>query len=213
MTDWPLGLRVGPIREWPGILTPVRQRVRSQFSASWRDTTSLLRRELTNLHARNPELLVAIPAGDSNWRQDGYPRSNAQQEHPGVILSFDTSYGHLSYPTDTFTIWQDNLRAIAKSLEALRMVDRYGVTKSGEQYRGFRELEGAKPPTTFATAEDAAGFLRALSGSRAEVSDREGMRAAFRVAQRESHPDHGGDAGVFSDVMLAGEKLRAEGLL
>lgn len=42
--------------------------------------------------------------------------------------------GHLSYPCDTFTTLQDNLRVIALALEALRMVDRYGVTRRGEQY-------------------------------------------------------------------------------
>lgn len=90
--------------------------------------------------------------------------------------------------------------------------ERKGTVSSYPPFRPGDPLS-THPPTHFATVEDAAGFLRAMSGSSAEASDREGMRAAFRQAQRETHPDHGGDAGVFSDVMLAGEKLRTEGIL
>lgn len=211
MSDWPSNLTVAPIREWPGAPTP--RRTLSNFSASWSATLAELSREMRHLNAKNGELLVAIRPDD--FRLDGKPRANAKQEHPGVILSFDSSVGHLSYPCDTFTTWQDNLRAIVLALEALRKVDRYGVTKRGEQYRGFLAIEATAAPAGFATADDALAFLGKFAGlGLAEMKSIVGAPArALRRAQRETHPDAGGDAATFQRVSLAEAKLRAEGVL
>jgi len=205
MSAWPDGMTVAPIREWPGLLTARRQR--SNFSASWSATLSLLNSELRHLGARERELLVAIRPED--FRLDGKPRANAKQEHPGVILSFDAKVGHLSYAVDTFDRWQDNVRGIAKSLEALRMVDRYGTTKHGEQYRGFLALEATAAPAGFETADHALTWLARL----ADVSALGEPRAILRLAKRVAHPDLGGDAATFRRVSLAEAKLREEGLL
>lgn len=221
MNDWPDRLTVAPIRQWPGELT--RNRRRSQFQASLSSTLEVLDRELWHLcetakqHA-SAELLIAIPAGDL-WRLDGKPRAHAVAEHPGVILSLDSKFGHLSYPCDTFTTWQDNLRAVALALEALRKVDRYGVTKRGEQYRGFLALEATAAPAGFDTSEAAISFLLDLI-----VKGRDGVTPnaielldspaiLLRKAQRLTHPDRGGDAAAFQRVSLAEARLRQEGKL
>ena len=213
MSDWPDGMTVAPIREWPGELT--RNRKVSNFSATWSATLALLRGELRSIGARNVELLVAIPA--DQFRLDGRPRANAKQQHPGVILSFDSKVGHLSYAVDTFTHWMDNVRGIAKSLEALRMVDRYGVTKHGEQYRGFLAIEATAAPAAFHTLEEAIQFLARIVEDEWEngiVDTRpQNARALLRGAQRRSHPDRGGDAATFQRVSLAEAKLREAGLL
>lgn len=44
----------------------------------------------------------------------------------------------LIYATDVCDYWQHNVRSIALGLEALRAVDRYGISRRGEQYAGFR---------------------------------------------------------------------------
>lgn len=44
----------------------------------------------------------------------------------------------LVYATDCCDFWQHNVRSIALGLEALRAVDRYGISRRGEQYAGFR---------------------------------------------------------------------------
>lgn len=217
MNAWPDTMKVAPIREWPGELT--RSRKSSPFRAGLSDTLDVLDREIwqltdTRTQRDSAELLIAIPAGDL-WRLDGKPRAHAVAEHPGVIFSIDSRHGHLSYPCDTFTTWQDNLRAIALALEALRKVDRYGVTKRGEQYRGFLAIEATAAPAGFATADDALAFLGKFTGiGLAEMRVIEGARTrALRRAQRETHPDAGGDAATFQRVSLAEAKLREEGLL
>ncbi len=164
MSDWPDGLNVGPIRVWPGELTPRNKRQSSQFKSTLSATLTLLGKEIwhiTDSRARRDtaEMLIAIPAGDA-WRLDGKPRANAIPEHPGIVFSIESKHGHLSYPCDNFTTWQANLRAVALALEALRKVDRYGVTKHGEQYRGFLAVESGRASAAgFLRAEDALDFL------------------------------------------------------
>lgn len=219
MSAWPEDMKVGPISEWPGPFT--RDRQMSKFSAGLSDTLRLLEREIYHLvdtyaQQKSAELLVAIPAGA--FRLDGRPYANAKAEHPGVIFSIDSRHGHLSYPCDTFTRWEDNLRAIALALEALRKVDRYGVTKRGEQYRGFLAIEATAAPAGFATADEALDWLASFVGDqwRGGRIPRERGAAVARVlrgAQRRAHPDHGGDAATFQRVSLAEAKLREAGLL
>jgi hypothetical protein len=218
MSDWPGALKVGPIREWPGELTRDRRPApfkTSEFDSYRRRSTplsstlELLDRELRMLGASNAEMLVAIAAAD--FRRDGKPRAQAKAAHPGVILSFDSRVGHLSYPCDTFTTWQDNLRAIALALEALRKVDRYGVTKRGEQYRGFLALEASAASAGFATAQEARSFLWRMVGL--PSGENASTAVLLRRAQRAAHPDHGGDAATFQRVSLAEAKLREAGVL
>lgn len=53
------------------------------------------------------------------------------------LLSQESAY---QFAVDTYTTWQDNLRAIALGLEALRKVERYGITRGTEQYTGWKML-------------------------------------------------------------------------
>lgn len=205
MNDWPSGMLVKPIVDWPGEPTRPGARTWAPFRASWRQTLQLLERELRQIAATSRVLQVDIPERD--FRIDGYPRANARQNGPGVILTFTAPVaGDLSYPCDTYTDWQDNLRAIALALEALRKVDRYGVTKRGEQYAGFKAL----PPGGIAlkapmTQSEARQIVERHYGTFVETASEE--RLAFRMAQRATHPDTGGTAEEFDRVMTAGRVL------
>lgn len=212
MSTWPDTMKVAPIREWPGELS--RNRSRSLFKAGLADTLDLLDREIWHLcdnrsQRESAELLIAIRAG-ALWRQDGRPRAHAAAEHPGVIFSLDSKHGPLSYPCDTFTTWQDNLRAVALALEALRKVDRYGVTKRGEQYRGFLAIEATAMPAGFTSADDAWAFILDRGGY-----DRDETRVAGRIrdAKRATHPDLGGNAADFQRVTAAEQYLKQNGAL
>lgn len=187
-----LDLQVRPIDKWPGVLR-VGNRPWSRFSASLADTLELLARELRFLGAKQIVLQAAFRERDI--RLDGLPRATARPDHPGLILAFESKFGPLQYATDEYRDWEDNLRAIALSLEALRKVDRYGVSKRGEQYRGWRALTtGTDPADQIATQEQAEDFLAEWDGD-------------WRRAAAETHPDRGGDPDRFRQVMKARELL------
>lgn len=177
-----------PLAAWPHGDT--RQRRWHPFKASWPSTMSLLERELQKLSASN----VVIGAGfrERDLRLDGLPRADAPEpRHPGIEISFDTPrFGRLVYATDACQHWQDNVRSIALGLESLRAVDRFGITRRGEQYAGWRQL-AAGPATDYDLIERG----RALIEEHGSVTD----------AIKATHPDTGGDPDDFRAVQAARE--------
>lgn len=144
------------------------------------------------LNAVDVWLELAFPDGPEYWRQDGRPRAGARTDHPGIVLAFTARNidGHpeLRYASDRFTTWQENLRAVALGLEALRKLERYGIASRGQQYAGWKELEAPGP-------------------SAARGRDLIGRHGSVVAALKATHPDHGGDAADFADVQAA----RSEG--
>lgn len=166
----------------------------------WSATIRLLRKELKFLDAKNVVLHMAVPLAAISM--DGTLKGGRLgPSHPGVILTFDSKYGPLSYPTDRFQFWRANVRAIAVSLENLRRVDRYGVTNTGEQYSGFKQLAaktGSVDPRELIA--DWTGW--SIEGVRAEPE------RALRIAKRASHPDsEDGSMHAFKEVVAAGTAI------
>ncbi|KQR39203.1 hypothetical protein [Microbacterium sp. Leaf159] len=84
-----------------------------------------------------------------------------------------------------------------------------------QQYRGFFAIEATAAPAGFASADDALRYLGEFTGLElAEMKLIGGASSrALRRAQRDTHPDHGGDAASFQRVSLAEAKLRKAGVL
>lgn len=190
-----------PIDRWPD--PPTRHRQRSRFESTVGATRDLLERECKHLGAR--EVVIQIAVRESDIRIDGtYPKANAIAPHPGVIVSFESKHGPLRYSTDLFTHWQDNLRAIALGLEALRKVDRYGIASGGEQYVGWNALPPGTPMGVAMTIDQAQRLLGLADGAY-EVPD--DVRRAYRHVAGEHHPDHGGDPDTFRHLTEARDLL------
>ncbi|MBB1025879.1 MULTISPECIES: molecular chaperone DnaJ [unclassified Dietzia] len=190
MSSWPDFLTVRPVERWLGQETAERRR--SPFSAPWSSTLQLLDDELRHAQADDAVLQVCIPEADFGVR--GYPLAHAKAWSPGVILSFNGSEGSLSFPCDSFERWQDNLRAIALTMESLRRINRYGVAQSGEQYRGWRAIEST---ATTMTADEARDRLSEIGGAVGNETDKGLVRRARAIA----HPDrHDGDTTRWDEV-------------
>lgn len=205
-----MDVRFRPLR-WDGPSTPAAQRrSRWTFKASWTSTLDLLDRELTFLGAR--DVVVEADFLERDIRLDGWPRANARQPvHPGVRVAFDSRHGPLVYATDSCEFWQHNARSIGLGLEALRAVDRYGITRRGEQYTGWRQI-GAAPATEldlFTSPESAWHHLLEAAGYgvRPDLplssTPTYEVQRVVRLAQRETHPDRGGNADRFRIVTAA----------
>lgn len=198
-----IGAIFRPIDTWPA--EPTRDRKHSPFSAKLGVTLQLLARELRAIEGRQVVLQVALR--DDDIRIDGFPKANRNAVHPGVILAFESNQGPLKFAVDLFWNWEDNLRAVALGLEALRKVDRYGITRRGEQYTGWKALpSGAHDPTYgMHTADQARNWLQREYGDPGQVVI--DTDATLRRALRQSHPDTGGDAESFQRVIRAKELL------
>lgn len=193
---------------WSGPRTRAPQR--SRFDASWEKTWTLLMREASSLGARR--VLILLDADATHFRLDGRLRAEAKLRSQAVVVVVDGRHGPIRLPCDRYDRWQDNIRAIALSLEALRSVDRYGVTRSSEQYRGWTALPPGSAPEAadpWRTVEEAAVFLMRIvdprdatyedgidGAARSLLEDPEALSYLWREVVRRTHPDQGGDAKV-----------------
>jgi hypothetical protein len=200
-----------PIDSWPNgeYTKPYLRKSRYTFKGNYSSTLELLEKELGQLGAR--EVVIQLELNESDIRLDGMPRTNATPKGPAVVVSFDSKHGPLRYATDTFSDWKSNLRAIALGLEALRKVERYGITKRGEQYTGWKQLgAGIEMPAAQMTVEEAARFLATVEGSN-NVADRAGvllsdayeLNYAYKLAAKRLHPDAGGSTEEFQKLQEA----------
>lgn len=190
-----IDLRFVPLdlQAFPGGARPVHQRKAStRFSSTYIQTLNRLEHELHLLGA--VDIVVEAGYNLADLRNDGWPRSSAKPAHPAVVLAFRSrkSGEEYSFPCDTFTTFEHNLHAIAYTLEALRDVARYGVTRGHEQYKGFAQL-AAPPDSQQWTVDAAAAWLAARHGvdPRFILDDPGYYREAYRRYAARTHPDGG----------------------
>jgi hypothetical protein len=216
-----LKLTIRPIEKWPGERTKERQR--SRFDTSYSETLKLLERELDHLHARNAVLQMDISTLDI--KNDGNLRASTRVQSPAIILALEIwkpngkrneagaplgRYTPLQFPCDHFDDWQDNLRAIALAMEALRKIDRYGVTRSGEQYTGWTALpESGGLQSDHEAAEVLSRFGRTNFSYVDVLDNADAAKSVYLAACRATHPDTGGNQADFQAVQVAWGRLKA----
>lgn len=210
-----LDIKIRPITQWPG--KENADPIRSQFSRTYKQTLNDLQHELYKAAAVEGSLIVEMWVEPKDIRLDGQLRASARVFKPGIIFRFsrftgrrikrsDGSVRHetqdVSYPCDAFNTWQDNLRAIALSMESLRRVERYGVFKYDEIITRLA-LPSAEGKST--TREDAAAFIAQHSGfAMGDILTDVGTKvAAYRKAAIELHPDRGGNHDTFLKLQEA----------
>jgi hypothetical protein len=197
-----LKIQIKAITHWNGKETTEPRR--SQFRQTYRNTTQILEKELSYLDIRTDSLFIEMYVHPNQVRADGQLRADARPYKQGVKLTFDLitwsepipsepgrrriKFQTVTYPCDAFDSWQDNLRAIALSLEALRKVERFGVLKFNEVVARLA-LPSAEGKTT--TREDAAFFLANYSSYLQNhiLTDKSIAKLAFREAAQKLHPD------------------------
>lgn len=187
-----LDARFKPLAKW--IRTPELGYKSAQFKTAYNRTLDKLEYEILKLDGCD----VVIEAGYTlpQIRNDGWPRGGTAPSHPGVVLYFKATAGALCFPCGTYSRMEDNLHAIALTLESLRAIDRYGVTLQHQQYIGFATLPA---PETRGTVDQAAELFASLAGRGTQeiLQEREAFRRAYRVVAARLHPDTGGDRGAW----------------
>lgn len=205
-----------PLVTWTGPTGPARRN--SPFRVTPGRTQDDLRCELAALNVARA--VIQADLDESDIRIDGMPRANARFRSGRVVLSFEhPKAGPMSMPCGAFADLWDNLRAITKTLEALRAVDRYGVTQRSEQYAGWKQLPpqgGANVEYEFVTVEDAARFLIKTAAPGLQFGP-ETVRSAiltpgklteyFRAAAQRAHPDVGGSEDLMRKVNAARDMI------
>lgn len=188
--QWPAG--------WPR--TPSHRRQPSRFKPyGLADEAKETRWELQRLGARNPVISTNI-----ELRRDGLPYSGRPRpDDPGVAVYFTYEGRQQCIPCDRWATVEENLRAIWKSIEALRSLERWGAKSFVDAaFTGFAALPS---PNSDRAWWEVLGVSQHASA--------EEINAAYRSKAKAAHSDAGGSDAAMSDLNAArdaGLKSRQE---
>lgn len=152
--------------------TEPHMRQRARFKVTAGRARDDLVEELRRLGARYIVISTDVPL-----RRDGLPYAGGDPEDTGVAVYFDLDGEQHVLPCDRWNTVGDNLQALAKTVEAMRGIERWGT--GGMMRRAFSAFKAL--PAAPREWWHVLGVSRV--SSLAVVKDR------YRELAREAHPD------------------------
>jgi len=182
--SWPRG--------WPRTKNPSR----SRFDVPFTSARDGLMEQIRLLGGRLPVL-----SSDLELRRDGLPYANQREPaDKGVAVYFEWKGQPRVFACDRWDRIKDNIRALEKTIEAIRGIERWGASDMLE--RAFTGFTALPSPGAKRSWREVLGFERASN------PDREGIELAFRSKAKRAHPDAGGSTEAMAELNAA----RAEAL-
>ena len=182
---------------WPAGWPRTKNRMRSRFGTYTRKPsidhgTEQVLLELDRMRVRN----VVISA-NLRLRNDGLPRSGQPNpQDPGIAVYFHYKGEQKVIACDTYDLPGCNLYAIAKTVEALRGIDRWGCSELLD--RAFTGFKALPDPAQSKPWWEVLGVEQDAS--------QETIRAKYLELVKVHHPDAGGDTARFQELQLAYER-------
>lgn len=138
-------------------------------------------------------------------RRDGLPlAAQREPDDPGVAIYFTYKKQPMCFACDRWNRVVDNMQAIAKTIDALRGVARWGTGDMMEAaFTGFTALP-APGQTTARGWREVLGFPPAARPAYSEVE------AAYRRLRSVAHPDKGGTHEGFMEIQTAFDQAHKE---
>lgn len=139
-----------------------------------------------------------IVSSDLMIRNDGLPYAGQRSPaDPGIALYFTRKGQEICISCDQYVSIDANLRAIGKTVEAIRGIERWGTEEMMDRaFTGFAEL----PANAGATADVRA--WHEVLGVRPDSSPAV-IRAAYRDLAKTAHPDTGGSQSAWLELQRA----------
>jgi hypothetical protein len=163
---------------WPDGWKRVPRRHRSRFEVSgFGKARDFLLAEVKRMGGSAVILSTNIPL-----RLDGLPYANSREPNdPGVAVYFRYGKREMCFACDAFVTVRENAYAIAKTIEALRGIERWGASDMMERaFRGFAALAAT-------SHEDWWNVLECSADATVDT-----INAQYRVRARSAHPDVAG---------------------
>jgi hypothetical protein len=180
--------------QWPAGRPRANYQERSRFKTTIGKATRDLMHEIRLMGAVAPVLSTNM-----RLRNDGLPYSNQRQpDDRGVAVYFTHKKRQMCFACDRWDKIEDNIDAIAKTVAALRGIERWGSGSMVEQaFTGFVAL----PPP--ASAKSPYEVLGVSPGATDEEVD-----AAYRQKAKAAHPDAGGSDSAMHELNEARRKVK-----
>jgi len=190
---------------WPRDWKRTRYRTRARFGQIDRSKAYTTTKELTIATAR--ERLQAeldrlgaddiILSTNVQLRLDGLPRSDrGEPSDPGAAIYFRYRGKPTVLACDRWDRVADNINALAKHIEAMRGMDRWGVGTLDQVFTGYAALPAPDP------------WWQTL-GLTGPTRSSDEIRTAWAIASKAAHPDKPGGS---HDKQAAVNAARDEGL-
>ena len=192
--------------QWPA--RPPRterwRRERAKFEVTFARARDNIVAEIGRLAGRYPDPNVVISTNIA-LRRDGLPLANQRQpDDPGVAVYFTYKKRQMSFACDRWDKIEHNMQAIAKTIEALRGIARWGTGDMLEAaFTGFSALP---PPTAQGTPPRRT--WREVFGT--GVHTRAQLNEIYRRLASAYHPDRGGDPAKMAELNQARDEALKE---
>lgn len=182
--------------QWPAgqPRTPSYQRQSARFDTTQNAAQEHIIAEIKRLGGRDPIISTMI-----QLRRDGLPYAGQREpDDRGVAVYFSYKGKQMCFACDKWDKIKDNMQAIAKTIEALRGIARWGSGDMMERaFTGFTAL-----PNPERHWSEILGVP-----SNASLDD---IEAAYRRKAREAHPDTGGSDQAMARLNGARDRARQE---
>jgi len=176
---------------WPEGWKRCRAPIQSRFKTGFGAARVQLSKEIARMGGTNVVISTNVPL-----RNDGMPRASAgEPKDAGVAVYFRLKDKDMVFACDKYHYTRDNIYSIAKTIEALRSIERWGASDMMERaFAGFKQLPSGRPWWEVLDVREHAGFEEA--------------RAAYRSRAMRMHPDQGGSAAAMAELNVAWDQAR-----
>lgn len=185
---------------WPPGWKRTQNPGKSQFSTSMDKATRGLLAEIRKLGGRLP-----VISSNAQYRNDGMPYARqANISDTGVAVYFTRKDKPMVFACDSYWTLHENIWAIAKTIEALRAIERWGASDMME--RAFTGFTALPAPIVAGMRRDWRDVLVYGSGP----ADERVILRQYRMLASTFHPDKGGSDALMSELNQARDEAMKE---
>jgi hypothetical protein len=182
---------------WPAGWPRAKRKTRAPFGVNFAKARDELLRELRLMGARYPLLSTNV-----SLRRDGLPYANQPEPvDPGVAVYFMWQGKQMTFACDRWDRVRDNVRAVGKTIEALRGIERWGASDMME--RAFSAFEALPSPDGVVTLT--CWQVLDLEPGASEMD----IERAYREKAKSAHPDKGGSREEWDQLRAAYDQAKA----
>jgi hypothetical protein len=139
---------------------------------------------------------------DLPLKSDATPRMDRDPVDPGVAVYFQRNGNPVVFACDQYDSVRENVLAIAKTIEALRGIERWGASDAME--RAFKGFAALPEPERVTPWNEVLGF----NALQVPALDSDLIEMRYKRLAQERHPDRGGDEKAMQEL----NRARVEGL-
>ena len=178
------------------------RRERAKFDVTFSRARDNIVAEVGRLAGRYPDPAIVISTNIA-LRRDGLPLAGQRApDDPGVAVYFTYKKRQMSFACDRWEKIEHNMQAIAKTIEALRGIARWGTGDMLEAaFTGFTALPPPSQTQGVRTWRDVFGT---------GVTTRAQLSEVYRRLASAYHPDRGGDPAKMAELNAAREAALRE---